>query len=79
MLDLGCGTATLTIMIKQAHPEAEVIGVDGDREVLGLGREKAARAGVDITLDYGMAFDLPYPDESYDRVVSSSSCASPCQ
>ncbi len=71
VLDLGCGTATLTMMIKQAHPEAEVIGVDGDPEVLAIGREKAAGAGVGITLDYGMAFQLPYPDESFDRVVSS--------
>ena len=71
VLDLGCGTATLTIMIKQACPEAEVIGVDGDPEVLAIGREKAARAGIDIMLDHGMAFQLPYPDESFDRVVSS--------
>ncbi len=24
VLDLGCGTATLTILVKQAHPDAEV-------------------------------------------------------
>lgn len=71
VLDLGCGTATLTMMIKQAYPEVEVIGVDGDPEVLAIGIEKAAKAGVGITLDYGMAFQLPYPDESFDRVVSS--------
>ncbi len=28
ILDLGCGTATLTIMIKKAQPEAEMIGLD---------------------------------------------------
>lgn len=29
VLDLGCGTGTLTILIKQMHPEAEVVGLDG--------------------------------------------------
>ncbi len=71
VLDLGCGTATLTILIKQLHPEATVIGLDGDPQVLEIGRAKAARAGVDITLDQGMAFQLPYPDTSFDRVLSS--------
>jgi ubiquinone/menaquinone biosynthesis C-methylase UbiE len=71
VLDLGCGTGTLTILIKQTHPEAEVIGLDGDLAVLKIARSKANQAGVNITLDYGMAFQLPYPDNSFDRVLSS--------
>ncbi len=71
VLDLGCGTATLTILVKQAHPEAEVVGLDGDERVLEIGRAKAAKAGVDITLDHGLAFQLPYPDASFDRALSS--------
>ncbi|GAB4577430.1 MAG: bifunctional demethylmenaquinone methyltransferase/2-methoxy-6-polyprenyl-1,4-benzoquinol methylase UbiE [Anaerolineales bacterium] len=71
VLDLGCGTATLTILIKQTHPDVEVVGLDGDPKVLELGRAKVQRAGVNITLDEGMAFQLPYPDDSFDRVVSS--------
>jgi len=71
VLDLGCGTATLTILIKQTHPGAEVAGIDGDPKVLEIGRAKAAKAGVDITLDHGMAFQLPYPDDAFDRVLSS--------
>lgn len=71
VLDLGCGTATLTIMVKQAHPTAVVIGLDGDPQVLEIGRAKAQQAGVDITLEEGMAYQLPYPDHSFDRVLSS--------
>lgn len=71
VLDLGCGTATLTIMLKRAHPEATIIGLDGDAKVLEIGRAKARQAGVDITLDEGMASQLPYPDQSFDRVLSS--------
>lgn len=71
VLDLGCGTATLTILIKEIHPESEVVGLDGDQEVLKIARAKAARAGVDITLERGMAFELPYFDNVFDRVLSS--------
>ena len=71
VLDLGCGTATLTILIKQVQPDSEVVGVDADMKVLDMGRAKASKAGVDITLDHGLAFQLPYPDQSFDRVLSS--------
>ena len=71
VLDVGCGTATLTILLKKAQPEAEVIGLDGDLKIIELARSKAKKASADIVLDYGMAFDLPYPDNSYDRVVAS--------
>jgi ubiquinone/menaquinone biosynthesis C-methylase UbiE len=40
VLDVGCGTATLTILLKQACAEAEVTGLDGDAKVLDLGRAK---------------------------------------
>ncbi|VVB93198.1 Putative arsenite methyltransferase [uncultured archaeon] len=69
VLDLGCGTATLTILIKKACPEAEVTGLDGDPKILEIARSKVGE--LDITLDQGMAFELPYQDGSFDRVVSS--------
>lgn len=70
VLDLGCGTATLTLMIKQAHPETQVTGLDGDPKALRIARDKVASSGLKIALDEGMAFDLPYPDNSFDRVFS---------
>lgn len=48
LVDLGCGTGTLAVQLKQACPAAEVIGVDPDPAVLAIAREKAARAGVDV-------------------------------
>ena len=71
VLDLGCGTGTLTLMIKQAHLNSEVTGLDGDPRVLEIARRKAARVGAFITFDEGMAYQLPYPDDSFDRVLSS--------
>lgn len=71
VLDLGCGTGTLTLMIKQTVPMAHVTGLDGDSEVLSIARVKSVRAGLSIRWDLGLAYDLPYPDCSFDTVVSS--------
>lgn len=38
VLDLGCGTGTLTLLLKQGPPAADLVGLDGDLEVLALGR-----------------------------------------
>jgi ubiquinone/menaquinone biosynthesis C-methylase UbiE len=71
VLDLGCGTATLTILLKRRQSQSMVVGLDGDAVVLARAREKVAEAGVDISFDEGMAYRLPYPDRSFDRVVAS--------
>jgi ubiquinone/menaquinone biosynthesis C-methylase UbiE len=71
VLDIGAGTATLTIMIKQAHPDADIIGMDGDPRVLAIGWAKAAAAGVQLRLDHGFATHLPYDESSFERVFSS--------
>lgn len=71
VLDLACGTATLTILLKNAAPEAEIIGVDGDPKILKLAKNKAQKENLDIRFDEAMSFDLPYADGFFDKVVSS--------
>lgn len=71
VLDVGCGTATLTILLKQACPEADVTGIDGDAKVLDLARAKIESAALDIALTHGLASQAPYPSGSFDRIVSS--------
>lgn len=71
VLDLGCGTGTLTILIKQRQRTADVVGFDGDPAVLEIARAKAQQQGVNIKLEQGMAYQLPYPNASFDRVLSS--------
>ena len=69
VLDLGCGTGLLTMIIKQSIPNAQLTGLDGDEGVLNIAREKSH--GIDIQWDHALAFDMPYPDNSFDVVVSS--------
>jgi len=71
VLDLGCGTGTLVVLIKQLHPDVEVVGIDPDPKALGRASEKVKRAGFSIKLDRGFSDGLPYPDASFDRVLSS--------
>lgn len=71
VLDLGCGTGTLTVMLKQACPEATVAGLDVDSEALGMARERAAARGLDIEFYEALATDPPFRPESFDCIVSS--------
>jgi ubiquinone/menaquinone biosynthesis C-methylase UbiE len=71
VLDLGCGTATLLLLLKERCPSAEVVGVDGDPKVLAFARAKAEKQGVAIRFDEALATQLPYGDASFDRVLSS--------
>lgn len=71
ILDLGCGTGTLAIMVRRAQPISDVVGLDADPRMLRVASAKAASESPSIRFDLGMAFDLPYPDASFDRVLSS--------
>jgi ubiquinone/menaquinone biosynthesis C-methylase UbiE len=71
VLEIGCGTGSLLLLVKKAHPGAEAVGLDPDPAALSIARRKAGRAGVAIQLDQGFADALPYPDASFDRVLSS--------
>lgn len=71
ILDVGCGTGTLAIMLKMFCPTAEIVGVDGDEEILRLARQKALEGNHAVTFDLGMSFSLPYSDESFHQIVSS--------
>lgn len=71
LLDLACGTGTLAILLRKSYPQAAVTGIDGDAKILEIARAKAKKAGVTVRLEKGMSFDLPFRDESFDRVASS--------
>jgi len=71
LLDVGCGTGTLAIMIKHAFPQAQVTGLDGDPEILEIANKKTHDRSLEIKYDLGVAYALPYREDYFDRVVSS--------
>jgi ubiquinone/menaquinone biosynthesis C-methylase UbiE len=76
ILDVGTGTGTLAIAIGQRYPEVTVTGSDASKGMLDVARQQARRQldrnGV-RRLDFvrGDAAELPFPDATFDAVVSS--------
>lgn len=71
LLDLACGTATLTIAVKRKFPRAEIHGLDGDAKILRIARRKVSENGTEINFTKAFSTALPYPDEHFEAVVSS--------
>jgi len=71
ILDFGCGTGTLTLMIKKAGPGCSVYGIDIDHQALEIAEKKARHDGVDIQLIQYDGTVLPFANEKFDKLVSS--------
>lgn len=70
ILDVGCGTGSLAILLKRAAPGAHVVGIDPDPQVLSIAKRKAEEAGVEIEWRGGFARDVSSMGV-FDKVVSS--------
>lgn len=71
VLDIGCGTGTLALLLKQKYPEAQVVGLDPDPRALARAGRKAERASASVQFDQGYANALSYADSSFDHVYST--------
>jgi SAM-dependent methyltransferase len=71
VLDLGCGTASLSLAVLRAQPAARVTGLDPDAAALRTAARKASRRRVPLTLVQGFADRLPTGDGSLDHIVSA--------
>ena len=69
VLDVGCGTGTLTIAAAEKMPDVRVVGLDGDRKILDLARRKAGSERVEWL--EGLADELPFADGEVDAVMTS--------
>ena len=68
VLDVACGTGNVTIPL--ARRGATVTGLDMMPHLLEEARARAAHEGLRIRFDEGFAETLPYPDGSFDVLVS---------
>lgn len=73
VLDVGCGTGTLTRQVYDALPGTSarsVCGVDAAEAMIEVAKKKAGpRPGLEFAA--ALAEELPYPDASFDRVLST--------
>jgi ubiquinone/menaquinone biosynthesis C-methylase UbiE len=69
VLDVATGTGNTAIAA--ARRWCDVTGVDYVVELLDRARERAAAERLDVEFLYGDAEDLPFPDASFDAVLST--------
>jgi ubiquinone/menaquinone biosynthesis C-methylase UbiE len=71
IIDVGCGTGHRVMPMAQHFGVSEYVGFDHSSQSLEVARALAAQLGFRrVTLAEGDLFSLPFPDASFDVVVS---------
>ena len=71
LLEVPVGTGVLTMPIYKDLPEAEITCLDYSADMMNAAKQKAESAGIrNITFLQGDVGALPFPDESFDIVLS---------
>ena len=72
VLDVGCGTGTLAMEVARRVGRAgRVAGVDPGTEQIARARRSAARRHLPIEFQIGVIEHLPFPDQTFDVVLST--------
>lgn len=69
ILDLGCGTGSTTLMLKDAYPQAEVIGLDLSPYMLCHAQHKGQQAQLNIHWLHGLAEATDLETHSFDGIT----------
>lgn len=71
ILDFGCGTATLTLLIEAQSSGCTIIGLDTDPQILAIASKKISQKKSAVALLEYEGTTLPFPDCTFDKVLSS--------
>ena len=70
VLDVGCGSGSMSRLIARSFPQAEVVGVDVRSNILISPGRGLVRGYPQPHIPSGDVFALPFPDASFDLVWS---------
>ena len=72
VLDVGCGTGTLAIAATpHVQPAGTVYGIDASPQMIARATRKAAKARAPAIFRVAAAEELPFPDDTFDVVLST--------
>jgi len=72
ILEIGCGTGTLTLAAKRkAGPSGKAFGIDTIPGMIEASQRKAAEANEDITFQPGSIDNIPFSANQFDVVMCS--------
>ena len=75
VLDAGCGSGRLAVLIARRRPDLQVRGVDLERGMVEVATQRAEQGNLASRVHFtvGDLADLPLPDDSVDLIVSTAS------
>lgn len=71
LLDVAIGTGDLALEVMRQHKAEAIQGIDLSQEMMKIGAEKVAKAGLQdkIKFQLGSALEMPYDDQTYDTLT----------
>lgn len=75
VLDAGCGSGRLAVLIARRRPDLQVRGIDLEPGMIEVATRRAQQEDLEARVHFTVAdlADLPVPDDSADLIVSTAS------
>ena len=72
VLDIGCGSGGITLLLAREYKPANIVGFDVEQPVVDLATKRAAEQGLSDRASFlrGAPGPLPFADQSFDLVFS---------
>ncbi len=67
ILDVGCGTGSLSFAVAASAPQSKIVGIDPSSAFVEYARSHTSDPR--LSFDVGNALSLPYPDASFDKCL----------